>query len=105
MNSTETVQLAAAANEVVQVFAEMRKEVAFVPVSVSDVSVRAEVPEFFTVTTCAAVVDPTVVDAKVKLVGVRVTAGAVAAAAHALTRLVTFIEPKPVVRSYPAVAL
>ena len=60
-------------------FAEMTKEVAFVPVRVSDVSARAAVPEFFTVTTCAAVVTPTVVDAKVRLVGVRVTAGAAAA--------------------------
>ena len=76
LNSTETVQLAPTASEVVQVFAEMRKEVAFVPVRVSDVSVSAAVPEFFTVTTCAAVVDPTVVEAKVRLVGVSVTAGA-----------------------------
>ena len=81
LNSTETVQLAAAAKEVVQVFAEMRKEVAFVPVRVSDVSVNAAVPEFFTVTTCAAVVDPTVVEAKVRLVGVSVTAGPAAAVA------------------------
>ena len=69
------------------------------PVRVSDVSVSAAVPEFFTVTTCAAVVDPTVVEAKVRLVGVSVTAGAVAAAGQAFTRLVTFIEPRPVVRS------
>ena len=80
LNSTEIVQLAAAAKEVVQVFAEMRKDVAFVPsAAVSDVSVSAAVPEFFIVTTCAAVVMPTVVDAKVRLVGVRVTAGPVAA--------------------------
>src|SRR5580704_19455497 len=56
LNSTETVQLAPTASEVVQVFAEMRNEVAFVPVRVSEVSVNAAVPEFFTVTTCAAVV-------------------------------------------------
>jgi hypothetical protein len=97
LNSTETVQLAAAANEVVQVFAEIRKEEEFVPVRVSDVSVSAEVPEFFTVTTCAAVVTPTVVAAKVRLVGDSVTAGAATAAAQAFTRLVTFIEPRPVV--------
>ncbi len=99
LNSTETVQLAAAANEVVHVFAEMRKEVEFVPVRVSDVSVSAAVPEFFTVTTCAAVVTPTVVDAKVRLVGVSVTAGAVTDAAQAFTRLVTLNEPSPVDRS------
>ena len=79
-NSTETVQLAAAANDVVQVFAEMRKEVALVPVKVSEVRVRAAVPEFFIVTTWAEVLDPTVVDAKVNFVGVNVTAGAAAAA-------------------------
>jgi hypothetical protein len=79
LNSTETVQVAAAASEVVQVFAEIRKEVGLVPVRVSEVRVRAAVPEFFTVTTCAAVVDPTVVEAKVRVVGVSVTAGAAAA--------------------------
>ena len=99
LNSTETVQLAAAANDVVQVFAEMRKEVALVPVKVSEVKVRAAVPEFFMVTTWAAVVDPTVVDVKVRLVGVSVTAGAVTAAAQAFTRLVTLNDPSPVVRS------
>ena len=79
LNSTEMVQLAAAASEVVHVFAEIRKEVAFVPVRVSEVSVSVAVPEFFTVTTWAAVVDPTVVEAKVRLVGVRLTVGAAAA--------------------------
>jgi hypothetical protein len=99
LNSTETVQVAAAAKDVVHVFAEMRKEVAFVPVSVSEVSVSAAVPEFFTVTTCAAVVTPTVVEAKVRLVGVSVAAGAVTDAAQAFTRLVTLNEPSPVDRS------
>jgi len=96
LNSTETVQVAPAASDVVQVFAETMKEVALVPVRVSELSVSAAVPEFFTVTTCAALVEPTVVEAKVRLVGVSVTAGA-AAAGHAFTRFATFIEPRPVV--------
>src|ERR1017187_1271156 len=99
LNSTETVQVAATASDVPQVVADLRKDVAFVPVTVSDVSVRAAVPEFFTVTSCAAVVTPTAVEAKLRLVGVSVTAGAVTAAAHALTRLATLNEPRPVVRS------
>jgi len=78
LNSTETEQVAPAASDVEQVFAEIRKEVAPVPVIASDVRVSAAVPEFFTVTICAAVVTPTVVDAKVRLVGVRVTAGVAA---------------------------
>jgi hypothetical protein len=40
-------------------------------VSVSDVSVTAAVPVFLTVTTCAADVDPTVVDENVKADGER----------------------------------
>lgn len=69
LNSTETVQLAAAARVVPQVVADFRKEAALVPVMVSEVSVTVTVPVFFTVTVCAAVVEPTVVDAKVRLVG------------------------------------
>jgi hypothetical protein len=78
LNSTDTVQLAPAASDVVQVVADFRNDVALVPVMVSDVSVNAAVPEFFTVTTCAAVVTPTVVEANVSVVGVNVTAGATA---------------------------
>ena len=69
LNSTETVQLAAAASEVPQVVADFRNEVALVPVTVSEVSVTAPVPVFFTVTNCAAVVEPTDVDAKARLAG------------------------------------
>ena len=47
----------------------MRKDVAFVPVRASDVKGQGRVPEFFTATTCAADVDPTVVEAKVRLCG------------------------------------
>jgi hypothetical protein len=104
LNSTDTVQLAPAASEVVHVVADFKNEVALVPVIVSEVSVSAAVPEFFTVTTCAAVVTPTVVEANVNDVGVSVTAGAVVVVGHAFTRLVTFIVPSPVVRSYPVVA-
>ena len=79
LNSTETAQVALAASEVPQVLAEITNELALVPVSVSEVSVSAAVPEFFTVTTCAAVVAPMLVEANVRLVGDSVTAGAVAA--------------------------
>ena len=77
LNSTETVQLAATAREVPQVVADLRNEVELVPVMVSDVSVKAAVPVFFTVTTCAAVVDPTFVEANVRPVADRATLGAV----------------------------
>ena len=40
---------------------------------VSDVSVTAAVPVFLTVTTCAAVIEPSAVDAKARLVGERET--------------------------------
>ena len=44
-----------------------------VPVRVSEVSVTVPVPVFLTVTVCAAVVDPMVVDAYVNVVGDRET--------------------------------
>ena len=69
LNSTETVQLAPAANDVPQVVADFRNELALVPVMVSDDRVTAPVPVFLMVTTCAAVVEPTVVEAKVSEVG------------------------------------
>ena len=69
LNSTETVQLAAAARVVPHVVADFRNEVALVPVIVSDVRVTVPVPVFFTVTNCAAVVEPTVVEANARLVG------------------------------------
>jgi hypothetical protein len=78
LNSTETVHVAPAANDVVQVFAEIRYEDALVPVSVSEVRVTAAVPVFFTVTVCAADVEPTVVEAKVSAVGDSVTVSAAA---------------------------
>src|ERR1035438_4253370 len=51
LNSTETVQLADTASDVPQVVADFTNEVAFVPVIVSDVSVKAADPVFFIVTT------------------------------------------------------
>jgi len=80
LNSTETVQVAPTASEVPQVVADFRNDVALVPVIVSEVIVMAAVPLFFTVTTCATVLDPTVVEANVRLAGDSVTTGAVAAA-------------------------
>ena len=69
LNSTDTVQVAAAANVVAQVVADFRNDVALVPVMVSEDSVTVPVPVFLMVTTCAAVVEPTVVEAKVRAVG------------------------------------
>ncbi len=78
LNSTEIVQLADAASDVVQVVADCRKELAFVPVNPIVPSVTAEALVFFTVTTCAAVVEPTVVEANVSVVGDTVTVRAAA---------------------------
>lgn len=78
LNSTDTVQLAPAASEAAHVFAEIRNEPGFVPVSVSEVSVTAVVPVFFTVTICAAVVELTGVEAKVSDGGVTETVRPVA---------------------------
>jgi hypothetical protein len=86
------------------VVADFTKELAFVPVMVSEVSVRAAVPEFFTVTNCAAVVEPVFMEAKVRLVGEGVIWNAPALAGQAFTRFATLNEPRPVVRSYPVVA-
>ena len=79
LNSSETVQVALTASDVPQVSADLMNEVALVPVRVSEVRVRAAVPVFLMVTVWAAVVLPTVVEAKVSEVGDRVTAGAAAA--------------------------
>jgi len=78
LNSTEMVQLAAAASDVVQVVADFTYDVAPVPVNPIVPSVTAETLVFFTVTTCAAVVDPTVVEANVSAVGDTVTVSAAA---------------------------
>jgi hypothetical protein len=51
LNSTETVQEAAAASVVPQVVADLMNEVALVPVMVSDVRFNVAVPEFLMVTT------------------------------------------------------
>lgn len=69
LNSMETVQLALAASDVPQVLAEIENDDESVAVSFSDVRVTADVPVFFTVTTCAADVEPTVVEANVSVAG------------------------------------
>jgi len=79
LNSTETVQLAPAASEVPQVVADFTNELELVPLTVSDVSEAEAVPVFLTVTTWAAVVTPTVVEAKLRLVGETEMAAAPAA--------------------------
>jgi hypothetical protein len=52
---TENVQVPAIASDVLQVFAVIENEVAFVPPTVIDVIVNADVPLFITVIVCAAV--------------------------------------------------
>jgi hypothetical protein len=74
LNSTETVQVAATASVVPQVVADLRKEVALVPVTVSEVRVSVPVPVFLSVTICAGEVKPSAVEAKDRLVGERVMA-------------------------------
>ena len=91
--------MALTASEEPQVSADLMYEDALVPVRFSEVRVRAAVPVFLMVTVWAAVVLPTVVEAKVSEVGDRVTTGAVVVLGHALTRLLTFTEPRPAARS------
>lgn len=69
LNATETVQMAPAASDVPQVVADLRNEVGFVPVMVSEDRVTVPVPVFLMVTSWAAVVVPTLVEAKVSEVG------------------------------------
>jgi hypothetical protein len=73
LNSMEIMQLAPEAKVDVQVVVDVRKEVAFVPSIDSEFSINTPEPVFFTVTVCAAEVEPTVVTAKVKLAGDRLT--------------------------------
>ena len=79
LNSTEIVQLAAAARDVPQVLADLRNEVALVPVKLTVPSVTVVVPVFFIVTALAAVATPTLVEAKASDVGETVTVGAAVA--------------------------
>jgi hypothetical protein len=104
LNSTETVQLAPDVRELPQVFALIRKELAFVPVMDSEVSFTVAVPVFLIVTTCAAVADPKFVEAKVMLAGEGAISNAPALVGQAFTRFATLKLPRPVVRSYPVVA-
>lgn len=72
VNVTEIVQLAPAATLEPQVFVSAKS-----PDAVTDVMDRAAVPELVRVTACAALVVPSVREAKVRLVGESTTAGAV----------------------------
>ena len=71
---TEIVQEALAASDVPQVLV-CEKAAALAPVKETLEIVRGAVPVFLSVTGCAADVEPTLVDAKVRLVGERLTAG------------------------------
>ncbi len=79
-NVNEFVQLAPAANGFAQVEADLTNELAPLPVIVVEaVKLNAVVPVFVSVTTCAAVVVPTAVEAKVNELGVMLSVGAPAA--------------------------
>ena len=68
------MQLAPLASELAHSSAS-RNEVGLVPPNVTPVIVSGEVPVFFNVTACAALVVPTAVDANVSDAGVIVTVG------------------------------
>lgn len=80
---TEMVQLALAVTLVPQVFVWAKS-----PDATIDVMTRAAVPELVSVTVCAALVIPSTCEAKVRLVGESVTAGAVAIEAITVTEFV-----------------
>ncbi len=61
------------------------------------------VPVFLTVTVFPALVEPTTVEANVRLVGVSVTAAVPDVDTQLFTRLFAFTEPRPVARSKPEV--
>jgi hypothetical protein len=87
------VHEAPTASEAPQVVADFRNDVALVPVTVSEVNVKAAVPEFFTVRTWAAVGVPTMVAANVSELAESVTAGAVLATPVPLTSTVWVPAP------------
>src|SRR5579871_6522164 len=68
-------------------------------------SVTVDVPVFFTVTACAALVCPFTVIGKATGDGVSVTDPVVVEPPQACTRLVAFTEPRPVARSNPVPVL
>jgi guanyl-specific ribonuclease Sa len=71
---TEMAQEALAASELPQVL-DWAKTEAFVPVKETPLMDKAAVPVFLSVMVCAAAVEPTLVAAKVRVVGERLTAG------------------------------
>ena len=73
LNTTLAEQLAAAARLAPHVLAEMAKSAAFVPEIVTPFTVMDEPSPFFSVATREALVDPTAVPAKVRLVGLAET--------------------------------
>ena len=75
VNVTLTAQLSPAARVPPQVFAEMAKSAAFTPVRAMLAIVSVAVPLFVSVTVCAAVVAPITIFPKLRLVGLRLTAG------------------------------
>jgi exosome complex RNA-binding protein Rrp42 (RNase PH superfamily) len=99
LNATVIAQFAPTASVVPQVV-DFVNELAFVPVIAGALdSVTATFPVFLTVTTWVALVDPTVVDAKVSDTGLTVTAGAGLADGQLFTKLAILIDPRPVARS------
>jgi hypothetical protein len=73
LNSTEIVQLAPTARDVLQVVADFRKAVALFPVKPIVLKVTVLAPMFSIVTSCAALLDPTAVDPNASDAGEMVT--------------------------------
>ena len=104
MNVTEKVQEAPEANRAGEAghVVVSEYELASAPVKVIAVIESAE-PVFFSVTVFGALATPTVVLAKVRLGGVKVTLPC--EEIQAFTRFVALTEPSPVARSYPLVVV
>ena len=107
---TEIAQEALAASDVPQVLV-CEYDPALAPPKVTLEIVSAPVPVFLSVTDCAADVEPTLVEAKVRLVGERLTAGTptpvplsetVCAAPDALSEMLSEAEAAPIAAGWKA---
>ena len=103
---TVTVQEALTANVVPQVL-DCENEEVLAPVRLTPEMDMEAAPELVSLTVCTAAEDPTAVEANVRLLGDRLTAGpagSCTAPGQPFTTLATFSEPRPVALSYPIVA-
>jgi len=101
LNVTVTVQDALTASVLPQVLVCENEEV-LAPVMLTPEMVMEAVPELVSWTVCTAAEEPTAVEEKTRLAGVRLTAGPAGsgtAPGQAFTTLATFSEPRPVALS------